>query len=725
MQSIIRFLTLAGIYAVPAVVFIVSETMFFPYITGKNFTFRILVEIITAGWILLALLDAQYRPRWSWIMGAFVALLASMLVSDVLSLAPLKSFMSNFERMDGYVTLVHTFLYFVVTASMLTTQKMWQQFFGWNVALATMLAVYGILQALGQADISQGAAWRIDGTLGNSSYMAIYMLFASIIATIYAIHTHIRERKWTAGILALIFTVLIFQTGTRGTVLGLIAGGGVAALFLAVRGARVPRLRKVASGALILGAVLIGSFVALRDTAIVQKSPMLERLTHISLSEGGIRFTNWGMAWEGIKERPVFGWGHESFNYVFNAHYSPAMYGAEEWYDRAHNIVFDWLVQGGFVGATLYFGLIGVALYLLVRRTKEATEETEIDLLVRALLAGLLVAYTVHNFFVFDNIVSYVYFAIVLAYIHVQHAGKHIGIIPKLDEETWERVAVPSVALVLIGILYLVNVPGIRAAQGLIGALTAPNGTTRMSEFEQVIAIESFGNQEVREQLLQFIAQAVPSATDDKVKTQLFQVAEREIVAQIAEKPGDARIYILAGGMYRSIGAQTKALEYYLEAIKLTPQKTSLKQELGMTYLSLGETETGFAYLKDAYEQDASKMRARMIYALGAIYAGKMDVYDELLADEEAFAAAVDTDFILQALYERKEFARVQALYAVRIARNPTSYDARKNYAVVTYNMGKIAEAIRSLEVTLVEAVLTDVQKTEVENMIVELKKEK
>ena len=39
--------------------------------------------------------------------------------------------------------------------------------------------------------------------------------------------------------------------------------------------------------------------------------------------------------------------------------------------------------------------------------------------------------------------------------------------------------------------------------------------------------------------------------------------------------------------------------------------------------------------------------------------------------------------------------------------------------------MGKIAEAIRSLEVTLVEAVLTDVQKTEVENMIVELKKEK
>ncbi|OGG59961.1 hypothetical protein A3C89_03405 [Candidatus Kaiserbacteria bacterium RIFCSPHIGHO2_02_FULL_50_50] len=722
MQSIIRFGTLVGIFAVPAVVFIVSETMFFPYITGKNFTFRILVEIITAGWVVLALLDAQYRPRRSWILSAFALLLGAMFISDVLSPAPLKSFMSNFERMDGYVTLVHTFLYFLVTASMLTTEKLWQQFFGWNVVLATLLAGYGILQASGQAAVSQGASWRIDGTLGNSSYMAVYMLFSACIATMYALKTQVPERRWAAGVLALIFAALIFQTGTRGTVLGLLAGGGTAALFLAVRGASMPRVRKVASGALILGVLLVGSFVALRDTALVQNSPTLERLTHISLSEGGIRFTNWGMAWEGVKERPLFGWGHESFNYVFNTYYNPAMYGAEEWYDRAHNIVFDWLVQGGFIGATLYFGLIGIALALLMRRT--SSEETEEGLLVRALLAGLLVAYTVHNFFVFDNVVSYIYFALVLAYIHRMHAGEPY-VLPKLGEEAWAHVAVPVGVILLAGVLYAVNVPGIRTAQGIIDALTTTDGTARMVEFERVLTLDSFGNQEVREQLLQFIAQAAPSAASEEARTQLLAVAEREINAQIAEKPGDARIYILAGGMYRSVGLPAAALQYYTEALKLTPEKTSLKHDLGLTYISLGDTEKGLAYLQDAYEKDTSKMRARMIYALGAIHAGKMELYDELVAGDEALAAAATTDFLYQALYGQKEFARVQALYRERIALEPTSYDARKNYAIVAYNMGKIVEAITILEIARAEMSLTDAQSAEIQTMIEELQKEK
>jgi len=725
MQSIIRSLTLAGIFAVPAVVFIVSETMFFPYITGKNFTFRILVEIITVGWLILALRDVAYRPRWSWVLGVFGVLLVSMFVSDMLSPSTQKSFMSNFERMDGYVTLAHTFLYFIVTASMLTTQKLWQQFFGWNVILATLLAGYGILQATGQASISQGASWRIDGTLGNSTYMAIYMLFSAVIAALYALRTPVVERKWVAGILALLFTVLIFQTGTRGTVLGLLAGGGTVALFLAVRGRSIPRVRNIASGVLILGVVLVGSFMALRNTALVQETPMLQRLSQISLSEGGIRFTNWGMAWEGVKERPIFGWGHESFNYVFNAYYDPAMYGAEEWYDRAHNIIFDWLVQGGFVGATLYFGLIGAALYLLTRQSRKDETETETELLTRALLAGLLVAYVVHNFFVFDNVVSYIYFAIILAYIHTTHAREEIHLPQVRDERTWSHVVVPIAGVALAVIIFMVNVPGIRTAQNLITTLMAPDITGRLAGFEHTLTQGSFGNQEVREQLLQFLGKAVAATTSEEGKTMLFNVAEREIGAQIAEKPGDARIYILAGSMYRSAGIPAKALQYYNEALKLTPEKTTLKQELGMTHIALGDTEKGLEYLKDAYEKDTSKMRARMIYALGTIYVRKMDVYDELIADEAAFAAAVDTDFLYQALYEQKDFTRVRALYAARLARDPSVFDTWKNLAVVIYNSGDVAEAIALLTSAKEQATFTVEQQEEIDTMIVELQKEK
>src|SRR3989338_7504632 len=37
--------------------------LLFPFITGKNFAFRIIIEIIFASWILLALLEPKYRPK--------------------------------------------------------------------------------------------------------------------------------------------------------------------------------------------------------------------------------------------------------------------------------------------------------------------------------------------------------------------------------------------------------------------------------------------------------------------------------------------------------------------------------------------------------------------------------------------------------------------------------------------------------------------------------------
>jgi len=43
------------------------------------------------------------------------------------------------------------------------------------------------------------------------------------------------------------------------------------------------------------------------------------------------------MAWEGVKEKPLLGWGQENFNLVFNKYYEPSLYGQEVWFDRVHN----------------------------------------------------------------------------------------------------------------------------------------------------------------------------------------------------------------------------------------------------------------------------------------------------------------------------------------------------------------------------------------------------
>jgi hypothetical protein len=56
MKDIAKAVVYAGLFATPFIVLIISNSLFFPFITGKNFTFRIIVEVIFAGWIILAMM---------------------------------------------------------------------------------------------------------------------------------------------------------------------------------------------------------------------------------------------------------------------------------------------------------------------------------------------------------------------------------------------------------------------------------------------------------------------------------------------------------------------------------------------------------------------------------------------------------------------------------------------------------------------------------------------
>jgi hypothetical protein len=70
MKDILKYSIWAGIYAVLIIPFIVGNSMFFPYITGKAFTFRIIMEIIFGLWLILIIKDSEFRPKWSWVLGA-------------------------------------------------------------------------------------------------------------------------------------------------------------------------------------------------------------------------------------------------------------------------------------------------------------------------------------------------------------------------------------------------------------------------------------------------------------------------------------------------------------------------------------------------------------------------------------------------------------------------------------------------------------------------------
>src|SRR3989344_8753242 len=91
-----RWLALGALFLLPLAPLMVADTFFFPFITGKAFYLRIVIEIAVVAWVVLALLDKEYRPRVSMIGVAAVGFVLWMFVADAFAINAAKAFWSNF-----------------------------------------------------------------------------------------------------------------------------------------------------------------------------------------------------------------------------------------------------------------------------------------------------------------------------------------------------------------------------------------------------------------------------------------------------------------------------------------------------------------------------------------------------------------------------------------------------------------------------------------------------
>lgn len=672
--------------------------MFFPFITGKNFTFRIIVEIIFASWIVLALYDAQYRPKFSWIAVSFAALLAVMFFANLQGVSPTQSFWSNFERMEGYVTLVHTFMYMIVVGSVLTTQKLWDRFFNTTISVAIILSLYAFAQLSGSITINQGGE-RLDGTLGNSAYMAIYMLFHIFITFFMMLRTKSKGMQYTYGALALLFIYLLAQTATRGTTLGLVGGSFVMVTYIALYAKEYPQMRKFAVGGLVAIVAIVGLFLTFKESSFVQGNPFLNRIATISLKEGSSRFMIWGMAMEGVKERPILGWGQSNYNYVFNKYYRPELHGQEAWFDRVHNIVMDWLIAGGVLGFLAYFSILGSAIYYLFFRLLFKKEDETFSVVERGVLIGLLAGYLIHNIFVFDNIVSYIFYGTILAYIH-SRVGTSIPSISmrKVDTRIVEQIVAPIVLVSVCVVVYIVNVPGIQASKDLIQAFRTNNPEEMLKWFDTALAHNSFGNQEIREQMTQKVQNIIRTPeVSEEIKQKAFKQVETELLKQIEEKPGDARVHVFISSFYRMTNNTDQAIEQLAIARRLSPNKQLIIFEQGLAELQKNEYEKATELFKEAYDLAPQFTEPRVYYAMSAIYSGQLGIVDELIQTEEQKNAFAQNEFAVQAAYKAKMYPLLKDMFARQITLRPTDSQARVNLAYILNESGDAAAAIESL----------------------------
>ena len=572
-DKILRWGAITAAFSVLAAPFIVTNSLLFPYVTGKNFLFRIVTEIGFAAWLLLAVRNASARPRKSLLLIALLVFLVVVGIADICGVNPWKSFWSNFERMEGYITLLHLFLYFMVIST-LFSEKIWERFWVCSVMASVLMSLYGgfqflmirypVLQRFGLVNQPQ-LYYRIDATFDNSAYLAAYLIFNIFFAILLCMQKRAVPYRLLAGIAIVVDVLVLYCTATRGAILGFVGG---LLLYLVLIDITVQKSwkRKISPYVFVAVCIIMITFVAFRNVAFVKNNPVLSRFSNISWSSDDGRQFIWPIALRAITEHPLLGRGQEGFNDAFSAHYD--VHFTIEWIDRAHDVVLDWLVSAGILGVFAYISLFAMACWLLWKRSAISNNE-------KSLFSGLLGAYFIHNLFTFDTIASYFLFITVLGYIHFEATAQ---IQPMLGQRKQFRgrdtgpVAI-AIAVVLAFSIYVFNWTAFQTCYSLVAAqhaMDAGNLPQTLSAFERALShSHTLGREEVVDRLLDAAPRMnSPSVTPD-TREAFFEMAKKAVEAQVAGDPGYLRYEVVASRFYAAFGKKGEEEKYLKRAAEL------------------------------------------------------------------------------------------------------------------------------------------------------------
>jgi O-antigen ligase/tetratricopeptide (TPR) repeat protein len=621
MQSITRFLrgvVVVGAFLMPAIALVFSSDIFFPYVTGKNFAFRIIAEVMFVAWVGLALLSTESRLKRSPVVWACASFTGIMGLATVFSVEPLRSFWSVFERMEGYITLLHLGAYFVALASIVRGEKMWRSLFYVMLGMSVVVGVGGLLE-LSETD-------RVAGVLGNAAYLGAYaMLHAGLALFLLVRKDMTRVNRYIYGAIAFFNVWVMYNTATRGAILGFFVGALCAAFcyvfFVRTENERV--YRSISGGIIVLFVVLGGVFFMVRDSSYVTENRVLRRFASISLEDKTTRsrLILWGLTLDGWKEKPLLGWGQENFDYVFLKYYDPRLYDQEPFFDRAHNIFLDWLIAGGILGLLGYLSLYVALIYMIWKSGMSAGQ--------KSILTGLVAGYFTQNLFAFDTITSYLFFVTILSYIH--------AISPRGEQKTFFPVlSITASPYILIGVVgigcilpWSINGSGIRMSRDIITGYHIVTPFDLSENFAAWARTETEGYLGLSEAR----AQSARTADDmnhradisDEDTRMMYEIAKERMIKKCEDQAGSARPYFTTAMFFVTFEKYDEAIVYLKKAIALAPKKDQFIRALALVYERIGDYDNAVDTILSAYEANPENGEVLAVYLRNLIDAGRTD----------------------------------------------------------------------------------------------------
>ena len=728
------------IYLIPFLPLYISSSMVYPYITGKNFAFRIIVELSAVLWVGLLTLNRKYRLQNSTMTLSILAFTFIVGLADVFGVNPYNSFWSNYERMEGYVTILHLALYFMIVKSILRTRNDWMIFFKIFVFASIFVCSYALFQKFVQENIHGIYGTRVYSTIGAPPFLASYLLLSIFLGFILILNTQKTYLKYIYASSIALNSIVIYFTATRGAIVAVLIGLTFFSLFYIFGKSNTSKetmFKKAVLSVLAMVILLTVLLWTFSDINFIKQDITLSRFYNIPSDHAvKIRLRTWGIAWEGIKERPILGWGQENFISAYTVNVIPLSWVSQPQalMDRAHNIALHWLINAGSLGFFSYLAIFGSAFYVIWTAVhKKIITKTEAITIITA-----LVVYLAQNLFVFDTINTYIVFFVLLAYIdNLDYAKRAAYSEINID---LKKLKIKSVGVILIGFLiffvaaYFINYKPIRESQlsrqisfsFLTGFKPFLN---ILDDFNKALSFKTFGDADLR------LKMAVLSnhmfsrkLLAHEGSMQFIQATAEELEKLVAANRDNLKYWTYLIKFYNRLASYEasfidkeeiikRAEAIIKECMRLNPEYRWLHIALADNYILKKDYENAFLTINKSVALDPQNENIQLKLALAAILASREDKannalenarririskHDNTVFGRKSVFSAAQLLLLAQASIEVENFSHALQFYKEIITISPEEakyhFDIAKIYLKLDDKVNAIRETKKAAE---------------------------
>lgn len=407
--------------------FVIFQKVFYPTVFSKFLFFETITLVSSLIYIInLSHGKASFVIPNKKLFYIFALYILSITLSTTFAFAPKMSFWGSFDQGTGLIFVWSIFVFSLITVNTFKTKEDWYKLFSIFSFSGILFTIFSLMGQFGIRFSKFIELNNFNGFLiGNSSWSGVYLAFVFFVSLGLAFSSTNKRQKMVGIIGSItaffdpILTGFILQApGASFGPIGLARAGSYSLwfciflfiLYLIFRKIKSIKIRKIFLWTIFSAFVLSILFLFTLGQNKVKN--------FIEQKAGPNRLVYWSIAVDGFNEKPLLGWGLESYQYVYTKYFDPIIktegYAKEYWVDKSHNIFLDEMVTSGFLGTLfliLFYFIIG---FLLLKKALSNFDRE--GFFYMALFLGL-VSFLIQGLMIFQIIIGWFIIALFFSFV--------------------------------------------------------------------------------------------------------------------------------------------------------------------------------------------------------------------------------------------------------------------------------------------------------------------